>query len=159
VQIVDDEHGRVIEKGKITQELVNRHVAAKPRSGIDALHHLGSHAKRVDQREPEPLRVPPAPLDRHPCHPILQSAPIHERTSTVLVLPAGAQTKITPPGPAADKRSNRPSRAINPSAGRLPAIARPPTGAPIIAAVRCVDSWVVGTSRSASRSTYSVCSR
>jgi hypothetical protein len=38
VQIVDDEHGRVIEKGKITQELVNRHVAAKPRSGIDALH-------------------------------------------------------------------------------------------------------------------------
>ena len=97
----------------------SRSTTASPRNagvGADPLHEpvlAGRAGERVDHRQPEALRVPLAALDRDPGDPVGQvlATSTQERSSTVLPLPAGAQTSTTQLAGAADSRSNSASRA------------------------------------------------
>ena len=126
VQIVDDEHHRLLQQGEVGQQPLDHRLAAEARRRGHPLHELVASDGRapVDHRQPEPLGITLAALDRHPRDPPVRPPSTHERTNADLPLPAGAQTRMTPPGPAPDKRSKSVSRPDKPCcAGRRSRVA------------------------------------
>ena len=70
VQVVDHEHDRLVELLELVEEPLDHSCAREARRGADALDDVVADriGERVDQVQPEPLRVTFVALDRNPRH-------------------------------------------------------------------------------------------
>ena len=112
MQIVDHQHRRLLQAGKVGQELIDHSPAAErrrrsrpaapggPRRRARRSPRARTAARRAHRARPTP--IPPGPAG--------PAASIQERSNIVLPLPAGAHTSTTPPPSGADRRSNSASR-------------------------------------------------
>ena len=77
VEIIDHEHSRLLEQFKIGEELVDHRLPAEARCRVNMLNHVCRSRERVDHRQPEALRIPLTPPDRHPRQSILEARRLH----------------------------------------------------------------------------------
>ena len=71
VQVVDHEHDRLVQRPQLRQQPLHHHLALKGGRRADALHEpRAAHGtgERLDDRQPEPLRVALPALDGRPRH-------------------------------------------------------------------------------------------
>ena len=70
MQVVDDEHERLLEPLQLGQQSLDHRGAGEARRRADPLDDLvaGRAGERVDEVEPEPLRVTFLAIDRDPGH-------------------------------------------------------------------------------------------
>ena len=103
---------RAVERREIRQQLLDHRVASEPGRGADALDQsvlVRRADELIDHRQPEALRILLAALDGHPRRRLAPTPPSHERSSTVLPLPAGAQSRTTWP-PLTLERASKSAR-------------------------------------------------
>ena len=127
MEIVNDQDERFVQRIEVDEQPLDYRLTAKDRCRVNALDQILQPrriGKRVDDRQPEVLCVLLAAVDptqamRSP----RSSVSTHDRSSSVLPLPAGAQTRTTL---GADERSsNNPwrrtihvERELRPSPGQ-----------------------------------------
>jgi hypothetical protein len=82
VQIVDDQHDGLLERLQIRQQPFDHELAAQDGSRADPGHGrvpADDAGERVDHRQPEPLAVALAALDRHPRRPLPEPGRVQPR--------------------------------------------------------------------------------
>ena len=123
VQVVDDEHDRLVERVEVRQQPLDHGVAAERRRGADPLDEPFLADRSGQPRRPPTARTaarPPRrarPTPRRPGRQGLRPS-IQERSRTVLPLPAGAHTSSTPAGATGGQRTEQGAAGNAPARGR-----------------------------------------
>ena len=98
VQVVDHEHDRLVQRAELGDQALDDRVAVelrRRRELLDEPVRAGGGAQLLDHREPEPLRVALAALDRHPGDAIAEAG---------VVDPRPKQDGLAAPGRRRDQR-------------------------------------------------------